>query len=243
MPRGASSASVVERVWQTLERDPRIDTRAHPLVLAFDDGTLVVEGELADVAAKVQTLALAQELPEVRRVVDRLVVPAPVEMTDGEMRAAYQNALFGELAFEDCQLVMSERGSLTIVHDPPDARGRLVASIDDGIVTLSGEVQSLSHARLAGVLAWWVPGTRAVVNELSIEPPEEDNDGELNDAVRTALEAEPLLDADQLVVRTTEGRVTLSGTLRSEEQRRIAERDAWYVLGVRAVVNQIDVVY
>ena len=52
------------------------------------------------------------------------------------------------------------------------------AAVRDGVVTLNGRVQSLSHKRLAGVLAWWVPGTRNVVNGLDVQPPEEDTDDE-----------------------------------------------------------------
>lgn len=44
--------------------------------------------------------------------------------------------------------------------------------VKKGIVTLNGEVPSLTHKRLAGVLAWWVPGTRDVVNGLEEVPAE-----------------------------------------------------------------------
>ncbi len=236
----AANASTVEHVWRALEADTRVDARAHPITLAFEDGTLVMEGELSDVAAKTRALLLVQVFPEVRRVVDHLVVEAPVKMPDGEMRDLYRNALLGELAFEDCRLVVAAEGVEDRIRDLLAPRGSLIATIASGVITLEGRVPSLSHARLAGVLAWWIPGTRAVRNELRIDPPEEDNDAELTDAIRIALEAEPLLDADQLTVRTARGRATLSGTLRSEEQRRIAERDAWYVLGVVDVDNRIQ---
>lgn len=236
-----ADASIVEDVWRALEADPHVDARAHPLTLAFEDGTLVMDGELADVAATTRAVELAQVFPEVRRVVDHLVVQAPVKMDDGEMRDLYRNALLGELAFEDCRLVVVAEGVRDIIHDPEAPRGSVTANIASGVITLEGDVPSLSHARLAGVLAWWIPGTRAVRSELRIDPPEEDSDEEVTDAVRIALEAEPLVDADQLTVRTAGGRVTISGTLPSDEQRRIAERDAWYVLGVLDVDNHIAV--
>jgi len=234
-------ASIIEHVWSAFERDPRIDVRAHPLTLALENGTLVIEGELADVAAKTHAVELAQVFPEVHRVVDRIVVQAPVKMDDGELRGLYERALLGEIAFADCRTVVCAEGVEACVHDPLAPRGRLVATIESGIVTLTGEVPSWGHARLAGVLAWWIPGTRAVENELRVDPPEEDTDDEITDAVRTALEKEPLVDADQIAVRTAGARVTLSGTLPSDEQRRIAERDAYYVLGVLDVDNRIQV--
>jgi osmotically-inducible protein OsmY len=46
--------------------------------------------------------------------------------------------------------------------------------VDGDVVTLNGQVPSLSHKRLAGVLAWWVPGVRDVVDGLAVEPTQSD---------------------------------------------------------------------
>jgi osmotically-inducible protein OsmY len=100
---------------------------------------------------------------------------------------------------------------------------------------------SHSHKRLAGVLAWWTPGCRDVVNSLYVEPAEEDNDGEVVDALRLALEMDPLVDAAQIRARCRNYVVTLDGFVRTEEERRQAERDAWCLFAVDRVVNRIEV--
>ncbi len=100
---------------------------------------------------------------------------------------------------------------------------------------------SLTHKRLAGVLAWWVPGSRDVVDGLGVEPPEQDHDGEVTDAVRMVLEKDPLVDAARVRVSATNYVVTLEGLVPSESEREMAELDAWYVLGVDKVVNRIEV--
>jgi osmotically-inducible protein OsmY len=46
--------------------------------------------------------------------------------------------------------------------------GSIVVEVKDGVVTLNGEVPSLTHKRLAGVLAWWVPGVKSVVNRVEV---------------------------------------------------------------------------
>jgi osmotically-inducible protein OsmY len=74
--------------------------------------------------------------------------------------------------------------------------------VTDGVVTLNGDVPSLSHKRLAGALAWWVPGCRDVVNGLEEVPPEEDNDDELTDAVRLVLEKNPFVNATKIRVHS-----------------------------------------
>jgi hypothetical protein len=39
-----------------------------------------------------------------------------------------------------------------------DGSGVVEVTVEDGVVTLTGQVISLSHRRLASVTAWWVGG-------------------------------------------------------------------------------------
>ena len=64
------------------------------------------------------------------------------------------------------------RWVLPIREVASEPSGSIVIEVKKGIVTLNGEVPSLTHKRLAGVLAWWVPGTRDVVNGLEEVPAE-----------------------------------------------------------------------
>ena len=110
----------------------------------------------------------------------------------------------------------------------------------EGVVTLSGRVGSLTHRRLAEVLAWWTAGCELVENRLRVVPPEQENDGELTDAVRIVLEKDPLVQSSQISIDVQHGEVTLKGYVASEEERRLAVLDAWYVPGVREVVDRIQ---
>jgi len=47
---------------------------------------------------------------------------------------------------------------------PQGSEGTIDVELQDRIVTLNGRVPGLPSKRLAGVLAWWVPGVRDVVN-------------------------------------------------------------------------------
>jgi hypothetical protein len=124
---------------------------------------------------------------------------------------------------------------------PSDAPGLIEVAVDDGVVTLDGRVPGLDHKRLAGVLAWWVPGSRDVINGIGVEPPEDDNDGALVDAVRIALEKDPLVPAGQVGVRARDCVVTLTGLVSNADEREMAEMDAWYVFAVDQVENHIEV--
>ena len=87
---------------------------------------------------------------------------------------------------------------------------------------------------------WWTAGCELVENRLEVVPPEEDNDGELTDAVRMVLEKDPLVHAAQLSIMSRAGTVTLNGMVASDEEKRLAVLDAYYVEGVHAVEDNIE---
>jgi osmotically-inducible protein OsmY len=91
------------------------------------------------------------------------------------------------------------------------------------------------------VLAWWVPGSRDVVNGIAVEPQEEDAPIRVEEAVRIALEKDPFVNAEQVRVGVRNRTVHLTGAL-SRDAREAAESDAWYVFGVDDVINDIEIV-
>ena len=60
--------------------------------------------------------------------------------------------------------------------------------MQEGIVTQNGTIPGLTSKRLAGVMAWWVPGIRDVVNGIEISPPEEDSADMIEEAIRVTLD-------------------------------------------------------
>ncbi|HEU4384307.1 MAG TPA: BON domain-containing protein [Anaeromyxobacteraceae bacterium] len=233
--------TTAEAVRAALAAEGRIDLARHPLALSFEGGVLTMEGELPGLRAKKLALERAAAVPGVRHLVDRLRVAPARHMGDAEIRDHVRDTLAGEPALEVCALRIRMGRAVRVVSEPSRAGGAVEVSVSDGVVTLAGEVPSLSHKRLAGVLAWWVPGTRDVVNGLEVRPPEDDSEGEITDAVRLALEKDPLLDADRIQVGARGSVVTLTGRVPSEEQREMAEDDAWFVFGVDEVVNRLAV--
>jgi osmotically-inducible protein OsmY len=94
---------------------------------------------------------------------------------------------------------------------------------------------------LAGVLAWWVPGSQDVIDGIGATPPKQDSEPTLTDAVRRALEEDPFVGAERISVRTRGEIVTIEGGVPRAAERKLAEDDAWYVLGVHTVVNDLAV--
>ena len=153
-----------------------------------------------------------------------------------------RDALIGELAFESLDIREFEGGNWRLVRGAPlEKEGSIELEAQEGIVTLNGRVAGLTSKRLAGVLAWWVPGVRDVVNGIEVDPPEEDSPDLIEEAVRVALEKDPLVNASQIRVGARKTIVRLTGAVGTAAERGAAERDAWVIFGVDNVLNEIEV--
>jgi osmotically-inducible protein OsmY len=63
----------------------------------------------------------------------------------------------------------------------------------------------------------------------------------LTDAVRLVLEKDPFVNASSIRVSAKDWVVMLEGLVPTEAMKDMAERDSWYVLGVKSVTNRIAV--
>lgn len=230
------SAHILAEVRSALHSEPRF-RRWRDVNVTLESGALAIEGEVENVAVKRLLLERAAAHPGIAGIIDRLRIAPARRMGDGEIRDRLRDALLEEPAF--MEVALYERTAA--IREPARRRGDIRFRVDDGVVTLDGNAPSLAHKRLAGVLAWWVPGTRDVVNGLDVSAPEEDRDDEITDAVRIALEKDPFVDASQVRVTTRNSVVTLDGVVPKEAEREMAEFDAWYVFGVDRVENRIEV--
>lgn len=235
---------VEKAVWAALEREPGVNLHHDPLRVEYDaaNHVLILEGEAGSITAKRRAYECASRVAGVDGVIDRLRVRPGEARGDGAIRTSITQALLGEPTLRDCSLHVYHKGIMETLRALPDARDTIGLAVEDGVVELTGHVGSLSHKRLAGALAWWAPGSRDVLNELRVTPAEQDGDDEIADALRLVLEKDPLMvHADDVGIAVHGGVVTLGGVVTTDEERRMAEFDAWYLVGVRGVVNDIEV--
>jgi osmotically-inducible protein OsmY len=231
---------VVGTIRATMEREPRVNLHSHAIDVTFADGIITLSGEVDGIAAKKIALELAAAPSPVSGVVDRLRVVPSERMEDGQIRDHICNAFISESAFASYSIQAIVKQAMETVRASDPTR-LLEVDINDGVVILNGTAESISHKRLAGVLAWWVPGSRDVVNGIELAPPMEDNDDELTDSVRLVLEKDPLVNASQIRIRSRNFVVTLEGAVATENSKMAAEADAWYTFGVNQVVNNLMV--
>lgn len=214
-----------------LAQDPELKDPA--IKVSLTHNVITLEGEVADIITKRRTLHQAREVAHTTEIIDRLrlkatVHPSPAELQHAAIEALRQEAVFAGMRVSD-------------ESHPEDSYWICVSAQDLGVLKLAGQVGSLTHRRLAEVIAWWVPGCRDVDNRLHVFPPEQDNDPEITDAVRMVLEKEPGLDAEEITIHTHNREVTLSGVVHSDELKTRAILDCWYIPGVHAVRDQLKV--
>jgi osmotically-inducible protein OsmY len=240
--RDSRKEAVLKAVRAVLEHESLINLHRNPIQMDYEDGALILEGEVDRLAAKKIALELAIAVPGVSGIVDRLHVKPAQRMGDKEILNAVRDVLLEEPALENCTIRVRSKGKVDSIREARmEPHGVIEISVTDGVVLLDDHVNNLTQKRLAGVLAWWVPGCRDVINGMEVIPPEEDNHDEVTDAVRMVLEKDPFLNADQIRVSTRDFVVTLDGIVRSEAQKQMAESDAWYVFGVDRVINNLKV--
>ncbi|SFF16988.1 BON domain-containing protein [Nitrosomonas sp. Nm166] len=233
--------AVVKRIRQTLENEPRINLHRYPLKVSVVQGAVVMEGEVADIAAKKLALEMAGAIEGTRGVVDRLCIVPSERRGDGAIRDSLVNFLLNANELRNCTIRVASNGEFEMLREaPPDGSGSIDFDVKNGIVMLSGTVISLSHKRIVGVLAWWTPGCRDVVNSLNVVPQEEDTDYEVIDSVRLVFEMDPFVQPEQIDVKCSNYVVTLQGYVRTDDERRRAELDAWYVFAVDRVINNLE---
>lgn len=116
-------------------------------------------------------------------------------------------------------------------------------SVKDGVVTLTGWVDSYSKKIAAEEAAHRVRGVRAVANDIDVRLPSssERTDADIAAAATRALEWDALIPIDRIKVTVSKGWVTLSGEVDWHFQKEDAERVVSRISGVRGVTNLITV--
>jgi len=232
---------VLKLVRGALERDRRINLHRFPLRADLVDQAVVLEGEVEDIAAKKLALEHAAAVEGIRGVVDRLRIAPAERKGDGAIRTSLGAFLLEARELHDCTIRARRKGGAEVLRQA-DGAGEIELEVNDGVIVLEGRVPSLSHLRLAGVLAWWTPGCRDVVNALEVAPPERDGDDEVIEAYYLVLKKDPLVRHPEHVRASCANFVvTLEGSAHSESERRRAELDAWALFAVDRVVNRLEV--
>jgi osmotically-inducible protein OsmY len=126
----------------------------------------------------------------------------------------------------------SER-KLWVPHD------RIKVTVDNGCVSLEGEVESQHQRSSAEQAVHRLTGLKAIFNQITVKPRLAPT--EVKQKIESAFKRSAILDAQRIKVEADGGKVTLSGSVRSWAERDEADRAAWAAPGALEVRNLIAV--
>ncbi len=127
--------------------------------------------------------------------------------------------------------------------DPRVGATEIGVAVRDGVVTLSGEVDSYARKYAAVKATERVTGVRAIAEELTVKLPTSSarNDTELAHAIVETFAWNVVVPDDLITSRVQHGWVTLEGMVEWQYQSIAAERAVRNLIGVRGVTNLLAV--
>jgi osmotically-inducible protein OsmY len=127
--------------------------------------------------------------------------------------------------------------------DPRVQANEIGVAVKDGIVTLTGWVDSYLKKVAAEEAALRVPSVKAVANDIEVRLPAfpERTDADIAATVLNALRWDAAIPADKVNVTVSQGWVTLKGEVDYYFQKIDAEHATRRIAGVKGVTNLITV--
>lgn len=141
--------------------------------------------------------------------------------------------------------VITSKIKAELIKDPTTKAADINVDTRNGVVQLSGFVDSDAARKRAELIAGSVEGVGLVRNNLQLQDGQRTASRVVDDAaisakVKSALIANPLTKAHQIKVDTDNGTVELSGFVDSADAKMEAARVAQGVTGVTSVENKLE---
>ena len=208
-----------QQVQNALDWEPSIDTT--DVGISASEGVVTLRGNVRTYGEKQTAERVALRVFGVRAVANDLDVrlPTSFERSDTEVAQAAVNALSWN----------------SVVP-----AGRVTVTVANGWITLQGTVPWQYQKDAAGRSVRDLFGVKGVINSIVVEPQIKPMD--VRDKIEAAFRRSAEVDARRINVNATDGKVILSGNVRSYAERQEAERAAWAAPGVKQVEDRLLIV-
>jgi osmotically-inducible protein OsmY len=205
-----------EDVLEELEWEPSVDERR--IGVAVSDGIVTLSGEVTSFAEKWNAERAVERVEGVRGIANEIEVRLAGERSDTDIAKAAADALDWN------SLVPS---------------GAVTVRVENGWVTLRGEVEHDYQRRAAERAVRYLEGVRGVTNLITVTPKVEPTD--IKREIQRTFQRQATVDAENVSIEVNGSEVVLRGKVRSWAERYEAERAAWSAPGVTSVRNYITV--
>ncbi len=141
-----SDQEIQDDIYGALRRDVLVDEAN--IVARVANGIVVLSGSIPTMAEKNAAESDAWLTPGVTDVINNIVVTPAVERMDQDIR---------------------EDVVASLARDTRIDMGNIDVDVTDAIVYLRGTVSDYTQKWIASDIAWWTPGVRDVINELTVK--------------------------------------------------------------------------
>jgi osmotically-inducible protein OsmY len=203
-------------VMNELKWEPTI--KAAEIGVGVKDGVVTLSGYVDSYVKKWAAGRAAARVSGVRAVAEEIQVrlAGSLKRSDEDIAGAVANVL---------------EWNILVPHD------RVRVQVQDGLVTLSGEVDWWYQKNAAEEAVRYLMGVVLFNNEITVKPPVKPLD--VKPKIESAFRRNALLDSRRVTVETRGGWVILSGSVRNWAERAEAQWTAWAAPGVSEVENNI----
>lgn len=210
-------------VMEKLSFEPRIDSSEITISIKGNSDIVVLGGFVKTYLEKIIAERTVKNIVGVRVVVDELKV-------DSSLWKVRSDVDIGKAA------AFALDWSTSIPKD------KVKVTIDEGYLTLSGEVEWQYQKLSAWNAVTGISGVKSVINNIIVKPSLKINASTVKDQIIKEFERNAKIDAEKIQVELFNNSITLKGKVRNFDEMDEAVDVAWSIPGVREVNNDLTII-